>query len=127
GPPFDRADADVVLCSSDNVTFRVHEAILSVASPVFETIFSLPQPQISTDGSPPVINPAENGAVLANLPTAIYPVVPVVPRSPSDFVASIVAAEKYEMAVPSHRLDQHFANSRVVQIINGRLLYRIYA
>jgi len=69
GPPFDRAEADVVLCSSDNVTFHVHGAMLSVASPVFETMFSLPQPQISTNVSQaPVINLAENGAVFGESP-----------------------------------------------------------
>ncbi|OBZ74093.1 hypothetical protein A0H81_06248 [Grifola frondosa] len=31
--PFDREDADIVLCSSDLVHFRVHSAILRMASP----------------------------------------------------------------------------------------------
>ncbi|KAH9066760.1 hypothetical protein EDB87DRAFT_1819224 [Lactarius vividus] len=85
-PPFDRADADadVVLIIA-----------MSMASLVFETMFSLPQPQIGTDavsqGSPPAINLAENGAVLANLLTAVYPVIPGEPCSPSDFA---VAAKK---------------------------------
>ncbi|KAI9458183.1 hypothetical protein BJY52DRAFT_1186990 [Lactarius psammicola] len=97
----------------EEITFPI-AVILSMASPVFETMFSLPQPQIVTDvsqfeGSPSVINPAENGAVLANLLMVIYPVNPIEPRSLGDFAGTIMAAKKYEMAVPFHRLDQDFA------------------
>ncbi|EIM87826.1 uncharacterized protein STEHIDRAFT_155194 [Stereum hirsutum FP-91666 SS1] len=44
GPPFDDADADVVLRSSDNVDFYFHGALLSQASPFFESKLSLFQP-----------------------------------------------------------------------------------
>ena len=42
--PFDHAKADIVLRSSDNVDFRVFKLFLSLASPVFETLFDIPQP-----------------------------------------------------------------------------------
>ncbi|KAJ7073378.1 hypothetical protein B0H15DRAFT_894953 [Mycena belliarum] len=42
--PFQAASGDVVLRSSDSIDFRVYRAILALASPVFSTMFSLPQP-----------------------------------------------------------------------------------
>ena len=50
--PFDHSLADVILRSSDKIDFRVFKLFLSLASPVFETMFSLPQP---TEG----VNPDE--------------------------------------------------------------------
>lgn len=43
GPPFDKSTADVILRSSDNVDLRVHKAVLAIASPIFESLFSLPK------------------------------------------------------------------------------------
>ncbi|KZP24478.1 hypothetical protein FIBSPDRAFT_857168 [Athelia psychrophila] len=42
--PFDDPKADVILRSSDNVDFRCHKLLLSMASTFFEGMFSLPQP-----------------------------------------------------------------------------------
>ena len=42
--PFDHAKADIILRSSDNISFRVFKLLLSLASPFFETLFDLPQP-----------------------------------------------------------------------------------
>jgi hypothetical protein len=42
--PFNDPKADIVLRSSDNVDFRMHKVDLCRASPVFETMFSFPQP-----------------------------------------------------------------------------------
>ena len=58
-----------------------------MASHVFESMFS--SPHIGTDVSPPVINLAENSAVLANLLT-----VSIELRSLSDFVTTIMIANK---------------------------------
>ncbi|KAI0272559.1 hypothetical protein BC834DRAFT_857294 [Gloeopeniophorella convolvens] len=38
GPPFDDADADIILRSTDNVDFRVYSVILSKASAVFRDL-----------------------------------------------------------------------------------------
>ena len=42
-PPFNKRIADIILRSSDHVDFRVRQSILAEASPVFESMFSLPQ------------------------------------------------------------------------------------
>jgi len=41
---FDAPDTDAILRSSDGKEFRVHKLILSLSSPVFQGMFSLPQP-----------------------------------------------------------------------------------
>ncbi|KAF8555634.1 hypothetical protein OG21DRAFT_1460656 [Imleria badia] len=46
--PFDHAQADVILRSSDNIDFRVFKLFLSLASPFFETLFNIPQPADET-------------------------------------------------------------------------------
>jgi hypothetical protein len=66
-PPFDDPRADVVLRSSDGVDLRMHKIDLCRASPVFETMFSLPQPA-STE-------PAEDDAALESKKR--LPVVPL--------------------------------------------------
>ncbi|EPT03047.1 hypothetical protein FOMPIDRAFT_1047409 [Fomitopsis schrenkii] len=73
---FNRDDADVVLSSSDGTHFRAHRQILSIASPLFETMFSLPQPQRPTSlpGSLPVVAVEEDARTLENLLRILYPV-----------------------------------------------------
>jgi hypothetical protein len=71
--PFDDTEADVVLCSTDKVHFRVFKHQLSRASPVFKDMFKLPQP--SSDSDPtlndeqgrPIINMSENTATLRTM------------------------------------------------------------
>ena len=49
--PFDEGDADATLRTSDNVEFGVHRVILSLASPIFKDMFSMPQPQTGGRGT----------------------------------------------------------------------------
>ena len=41
-PPFDDPKADLIIRSSDNIHFCVHKKLLSIVSPVFEGMFTLP-------------------------------------------------------------------------------------
>jgi len=52
--PFDDQAADIILISSDNVHFYVHKLLLSLVSPVFQTMFGLPShdKQETQDGRP---------------------------------------------------------------------------
>ena len=52
--PFDDQTADIILISSDNVHFYVHKLLLSLVSPVFQTMFGLPShdKQETQDGRP---------------------------------------------------------------------------
>ena len=44
--PFNSNKADIILRSSDDVYFRVHRCLLAFASPLFDSMFDLPQPQV---------------------------------------------------------------------------------
>jgi hypothetical protein len=116
GPPFDHADADAVLRSSDKVDFFVYRVMLSISSPFFKSMFSLPQP-ISEKPNNPVIDVTENSRTIAVLLKFIYPLVSVVaePESLDDLIDALEAARKYDMAVASQRLNEKFAESKVVQ------------
>lgn len=65
--------ADIILRSSGpkSVEFRAHRVILSIASPVFETMFSLPQPV--ADKSLPVCDLSEDANTVEVLLRLIYP------------------------------------------------------
>ncbi|KAJ7751349.1 hypothetical protein B0H16DRAFT_1887517 [Mycena metata] len=62
---------DTILRSSDGVDFHVHRIILGLVSPVFETMFQLPQPESSP--TIPVIDVEEKAAVLDRMLRLFYP------------------------------------------------------
>ncbi|KAL0564223.1 hypothetical protein V5O48_017826, partial [Marasmius crinis-equi] len=72
-PPFNDPDADIVLHTSDNMDFRVHSAILSIVSPFFKQMFTLPQPPPPYDGSTEPIQVSEDSLTLDYLLRFIYP------------------------------------------------------
>ncbi|KAF7370482.1 hypothetical protein MSAN_00680000 [Mycena sanguinolenta] len=47
-PPFDDANADIVIRTLENVDFRTHKFLLSLASPFFKEMLDIPQP-VATD------------------------------------------------------------------------------
>lgn len=49
-PPFDDPEADIILRSSDNVDFHVYKFLLSLVSPVFKSMFALPQISLEEGG-----------------------------------------------------------------------------
>jgi len=119
GPPFDHDDADLILRSSDKVDFHVHKIILSLSSPFFKTMFSLPRPNESfSEKQQPIIDMSEGRTTISALLTFIYPAV-VSDASEFDSLDEIMdaleAAKKYEMAVASQRLIQQFAESKFVK------------
>ena len=121
GPPFDHDDADIILRSSDQVDFHVHKIILSLSSPFFKTMFSLPQANesVSEKPHPIVVDMSEDRTTIEALLTFIYP--PAVVSDAPEFdsldkiMNALEAAKKYEMAVASERLKQQFVESRFVQ------------
>ncbi|KAF7965576.1 hypothetical protein HWV62_42842 [Athelia sp. TMB] len=75
-PPFDDDNADVILRSSDNIDFKVFKLLLSMGSPFFKDMFSLPQP--AGDGGDtrdgvPVIQVSETAKILRTLLVMCYP------------------------------------------------------
>jgi hypothetical protein len=71
---FRSPDADIIIISSHRVAFKVHSRMLIEASTVFQTMFSLPQPQISSDNTtPPEVHMDDNSEILHLLLKYIYP------------------------------------------------------
>ncbi|VDB98682.1 unnamed protein product [Peniophora sp. CBMAI 1063] len=108
GPPFDKASADVILRSADNIDYRAHRVILSIASEVFSDMFSLPAPsghdvKISEgmdqkkDGMP-VVAMAEDGRSLAMLLTFCYPIPQPTPNTIEDIVLGLRLVRKFHLA-----------------------------
>lgn len=114
--PFDSdPGADVVLLSSDGFEFRARMAILSFASPVFDDMFSLPQPgsdkekQYPHHKPPlPLIQLSETKVVIDILLRYCYPV--PLARGMEDYdvaVAARSAAEKYDMDYIKGEIDNY--------------------
>lgn len=69
---FDAPDSDAILRSSDEKEFRVHRLILSLASPVFQDMFSVPQPT-EPPTQIPIIDVSESSDVLRPFLQHLYP------------------------------------------------------
>ncbi|KAI0944264.1 hypothetical protein AcW1_002016 [Taiwanofungus camphoratus] len=101
--PFDKADADIILRSSDNVDFYVYKVVLRLASPFFEDMFTLPQNSCpeGQDTHPhsglPLVHVTENSQTLDSLLRLCYPVADPVLSKLADVQAVLSAALKYQM------------------------------
>ncbi|KAF9653778.1 hypothetical protein BDM02DRAFT_3107773 [Thelephora ganbajun] len=99
-PPFDEtSDGDVVLKSSDEVLFRVHKVILSLASPFFRDMFSLPQTGTPPDsaGNGPIIPFTEPSETIDTLLRAVYPDEDPDLKLVHEIEGVVEAAIKYDM------------------------------
>ncbi|KAG8908627.1 hypothetical protein FRB99_004915 [Tulasnella sp. 403] len=102
-PPFDHdSSGDCILQTPCGTQFKVFRNILSLASPVFKTMFDLPQPSISSSptvdlANLPIIVVTETAKVMQELLRILYPMEVVQLRS-IDLVFSLVeACDKYEI------------------------------
>ncbi|KAJ7636243.1 hypothetical protein FB45DRAFT_906194 [Roridomyces roridus] len=118
--PFDKvAGADAILRSSDGVDFCVHRAILSLASPVFETMFRLPQPQPQDSNSGPidlpVVDVSERSVALERALRFFYPGTHPDSKTLEELGEAIDVLMKYDVQcqVPAlkHRLEHYHASS----------------
>ncbi|KAG2125313.1 hypothetical protein DEU56DRAFT_574907 [Suillus clintonianus] len=92
--PFDDHNCDIILRSSNGVDFHVFKLILSLVSPVFKKMFTLPQPDVS---SVPVIPLTEGSTTLESLLLLCYPATTPTFNSLDDAKAVMEAARKYDM------------------------------
>jgi BTB/POZ domain len=95
--PFDNAGADVVLQSSDKVHFHVFKNILSIASPVFADMFTLPSLPSEKLHEVQVVSLTEHSTALDVALRHIYPV--RTPKGDKLHHASILSefARKYQV------------------------------
>ncbi|KAJ7061336.1 hypothetical protein C8F01DRAFT_1057883 [Mycena amicta] len=68
---FSDPTGDIVLVSSDNVKFRLHKVVLGLASPIFRSMFSLPQS--GGDVEEQEVQMSESGAALERMLSFWYP------------------------------------------------------
>ncbi|KAJ6573431.1 hypothetical protein DFH09DRAFT_981730 [Mycena vulgaris] len=105
-PPFDDTEADVILRTSDEVDFRVFKVILSLASPFFKSMFSLPQ----TEGDLQSVPTQEDSDVLDTLLRFCYPCADPSIETLDQLHAVIEAMMKYEMHGVVERAQRHLRN-----------------
>ncbi|KAH9053914.1 hypothetical protein EDB87DRAFT_145901 [Lactarius vividus] len=80
------------------VNFRVHKSLLSMTSPFFKDMLSLPQPPDDelVDGLP-VIQLSEDADLLNGLVSLLYHISPHIPNSYEHAFALLAACQKYDM------------------------------
>ena len=90
-------DADVVIRAAGLLDFRAHKSILSLASPVFKEMFTIPQPPTDTPGILPHADVQDSPVTWANLLGIIYPMQNPVIDDLGDLESLLLAAQKYQM------------------------------
>jgi hypothetical protein len=113
--PIDLPKPDVILRSSDNLQFPTYSLLLSLSSPVFRTMFTLPQPVDSSPPDVPIVNVAEDGVILARLLAFCDPGKAPLLHDLPDIQATLVVATKYEMAGIVQRLETLLETSDAVK------------
>jgi len=87
-------DADVVIRAAGARDFRVHKVILSLVSPVFKDMFTLPQP---TSDIVPHVDVQESPETWSNILHTIYPMPNPTIDNLDDLESLLLAAKKYEV------------------------------
>ncbi|KAF7794158.1 hypothetical protein EIP86_005289 [Pleurotus ostreatoroseus] len=112
-PPFDHdTTADLIIRTADNVDFRVHKVILAKASPIFDSILSLPNPPPEYAAAEdyvdeiPVLQLTESNRIVDIVLRCCYSI--SLPPSLTFMAMSFIiplyrAAQKYEAAIVSKR------------------------
>ena len=102
--PFDNPEGDIILQSADGVDFHVFKLILSLASDVFQGMFTLPQETMQSGGSStPIIPMTEDSTTLESLLLLCYPTANPIFKTLEDAKDVLEAARKYGMEAPISR------------------------
>ncbi|KAH7890891.1 hypothetical protein F5I97DRAFT_1923379 [Phlebopus sp. FC_14] len=120
--PFNHPKADIILRSSDNIDFRIFKLFLSLASPFFESLFELPQPDDTGDQETKdgliVIPVTENSTTLDTLLRFCYPC--TLAEDPcldqlNDILDVLEAAQKYSLHAIERKVAQAICNPKVLE------------
>ena len=122
--PFDHEKADVILRSSDNIHFRIFKLFLSLASPFFETLFDIPQPDEENEEQEiknglVVIPVTEDSKTLDALLRFCYPC--TLADDPNlevlkDAMDVLEAARKYSLDVIETKARKAIVNPKILEV-----------
>jgi len=90
-------DADVVIRTAGTYDFRVHRFILSLVSPIFKDMFTVPQPPTDNPETLPRIDLDESAETWENILRTIYPMPNPIVDDIDDLESLLLTAIKYEM------------------------------
>ena len=90
-------DADVIIRAAGTCDFRVHKHTLSLASPIFKDMFTVPQPPTNTPGTLPHVDVDESAETWEHILQIVYPMANPVINDLNDLEFLLLAAKKYEM------------------------------
>jgi len=126
GKTFSVPDGDVILraLGPPSHDFRVHKLVLSLASPVFKDVFSLPQPTSGTSSVAEIeiVEVADPPHALDIILRLIYPFTPPSFDGNLDtLVECLIVADKYDIKAAKARLRQALGRSDVADSL------RVYA
>ena len=123
----DMANADIIIQSCDSIKFRVHKLVLSMSSPFFGDVFSLPQPtDQETINGLPVMRLSEDAEVLNCLLTMFYPIPSMIPNSYNKALMVLAASQKYDMDGVQSRIRAE-VQGKNLPMPTGAATFRAYA
>jgi hypothetical protein len=99
-------DADVVVRVAGTLDFRVHKVMLSLVSPFFKTMFTVPQPPTDTPDTLPHVDVHESVEAWEHILRTIYPMPNPVVDDLHDLESLLLTATKYEMqfVIDAHKM-----------------------
>ena len=110
-------DTDVVIRAAGTRDFRAHKLVLSLVSPIFKDMFTVPQPPNDNTGTLPHVDVDESAETWENILRAIYHIPNSAIDNPDldDLESLLLTAKKYEMQfiVDSHK--KSFKNLAFIQ------------
>ena len=101
---FCAGDADMVIRAAGTRDFRVHKLIISLVSPIFKDMFTIPHPPTDTPGTLPHVDVDESAETWENILRTIYPMSNPVIDNLNNLGSLLLAAKKYEM---EHIIETH--------------------
>ncbi|KAH8111737.1 hypothetical protein DFH11DRAFT_1611589 [Phellopilus nigrolimitatus] len=106
-PSYCSKDADLIIVSQDGVQFRVHSAIMKIASGFFRDMLALPQAAISSQLE--LIHLHESQEILKDLLDIIYP--------DGDLPDESVQGRLYDLCVVAEKYDMHGVLRRIRKMV----------
>lgn len=115
--PFNDHRADVTIRTSDNCNFRVHKVILSLASPVFSSMFDLPPPPdtVNEQWDLPVVPVSENSRTMEKFLQFCYPLGDPVLDSLQDVGDILEVMRKYDVEEGQKRVRKYLSTAAFLE------------